>query len=144
MRNMIQLLGGIAVAGAVAAGSTAFTASGLTNTISGPTVVGGKIAVAQDVEGADLTGIVFDTDATNPDRVTGATVTFAGQNGATVPDGSTVKVVVSGSAGNSAAGFYCAPTTSESTTCTVGQSAGTPTGSWYTALTDVSVSLVAA
>ena len=60
MRTLFQLLGGVAVAGAVAAGSTAFTAGAglsLTGTAVGPAVLGGQ--ATQKVEGADATDIRY-------------------------------------------------------------------------------------
>ncbi|NMO50525.1 hypothetical protein HH310_04870 [Actinoplanes sp. TBRC 11911] len=78
MRNMLQLLGGVAVAGAVAAGTTAFTASGLTNTasltstgISG----GGSVSVNVNAIDAKLTAVSMVNDPTSPDLFTGVTIT---------------------------------------------------------------------
>jgi len=62
--SMLQLLGGVAVAGAVAAGSTALTGSGLTMTPSPNKFVGGSID--QNITGANVDSITYHyTDTTN-------------------------------------------------------------------------------
>ena len=66
MRNMIQLFGGVAVAGAVAAGSTALTGTGLgvTGNIAASKFVGG--AISQTVTGATLDQMAYTfVDGTN-------------------------------------------------------------------------------
>ncbi|MEV6299316.1 hypothetical protein AB0M02_07930 [Actinoplanes sp. NPDC051861] len=74
MRNLLQLLGGVAVAGAVAAGTTAFTASGVTDGTSS-VIAGGKVS-AVAITGAELDTLDFvNTDATNPDRINEIKVT---------------------------------------------------------------------
>ena len=59
--NLLQILGGVAVAGVVAAGATAFTASGVANSITqtadASVFLGGTIG--QSVTGAEVTGITF-------------------------------------------------------------------------------------
>lgn len=74
MRSALQLLGGVAVAGAVAAGSTAFTAAGVISN-AGTGFVGGK--VAQTVEGATISTIAYTLDATNGTKVHSILLTFA-------------------------------------------------------------------
>jgi hypothetical protein len=53
----IKLLGAVAVAGLVAAGGTAFTATGLTSSAPAAAVIGGTIP--QTVNGADLSSVAY-------------------------------------------------------------------------------------
>lgn len=88
MRSMLQLLGGVAVAGAVAAGTTAFTAGGVTNSV---TALPGAGNASITVNGATLSTAVFDFDtsgAANYDHITGIHVTLAG-NSYTMSDANT-------------------------------------------------------
>jgi hypothetical protein len=56
--SMLQLLGGVAVAGAVAAGTTAFTGSGLTGTTdTAKSFIGGT--VTQNVYGATIDHVAY-------------------------------------------------------------------------------------
>lgn len=109
--NMLQLVGGVAVAGVVAAGTTAFTAAGFTRAtgITSDTVVGGTLS--QNIIGAQLNGVAFTYDATDPTLVTSVKVTVTGSGGATLPTASRVSIV---SAGTKSAGtapeFYCGVT----------------------------------
>lgn len=76
MRNMVQLIGGVAVAGAVAAGTTAFTATGLTNSAGASAFVGGSIS--QTVTGAALSTIAYGFyDAPANTTINLVTLTFA-------------------------------------------------------------------
>jgi hypothetical protein len=75
MRSMLQLLGGVAVAGAVAAGTTAFTATGLATNAGASGFVGGTIS--QTVTGATLSSITYHTDTTPGDSVDSITMVFA-------------------------------------------------------------------
>lgn len=52
-----KLLGAVAVAGLVAAGGTAFTATGLTSSAPDAAVIGGTIA--QTVDGAELSSVAY-------------------------------------------------------------------------------------
>jgi hypothetical protein len=102
MRNLIQLLGGVAVAGVVAAGSTAFTAAGLTSTVNtaGTTVFAGG-SVTQTVVGGVLTNVTtasIDASGTqinqftlqfNSDTPAGRPVTLTTNGTATVAGGIT-------------------------------------------------------
>ncbi|MFC4065587.1 hypothetical protein [Actinoplanes subglobosus] len=137
MRNMVQLLGGVAVAGVVAAGSTAFTAAGVVDSTGANILQGGKVAVTVD-EGADLQAITFDTDATNADQITAVHVTLEDAAGAAfVTATGTVKISMTGETG-------AADTIS---TCTYSGGGGiwdcTPTsaGFWTGPISAVSVSV---
>jgi len=80
--SMLQLVGGVAAAGVVAAGTTAFTAgSGITNTAATTRFIGGHTAVA--VSGATLAGATFlvDSAGSHEDRVTGVNLTINDDSG---------------------------------------------------------------
>ena len=144
MRSMLQLLGGVAVAGAVAAGSTAFTASGLTNTWSGSNAKDGFIGgtVAPTVTGANLVDLLF-TQAAHAtpgvNDVSGATLTFD----ATTPTGATVTMTSNGSliGGSTSTGFWCSAVDgSHQSTCVVGTAIATPAaGESYAGISTVTV-----
>lgn len=88
--NMIQLLGGVAVAGAVAAGTTAFTANGMTKTLTSATIGGTADVVATDLSGYTLTGLAATWDTTTTPAaptVTGMTVTLNANVSASTPVG---------------------------------------------------------
>jgi hypothetical protein len=78
MRNMLQLLGGVAVAGAVAAGTTAFTASGLdsASALGSGIAGGGAVSVSVNAVDAKLTATTMVNDPSNPDLFTGVTITL--------------------------------------------------------------------
>ncbi|MEU4559057.1 hypothetical protein AB0F72_11750 [Actinoplanes sp. NPDC023936] len=135
---MMQLLGGIAVAGVVAAGSTAFTASGVTNAGNFTKIVGGG-TTTMTVEGAILNSAALVYDGTNGNRVTGAKIDIAGTNGTTL---NTTTSVITGTlkgtnAGNtpvSTSALTCAwSTTGTVWNCTV----ATPATDYLTAVTDL-------
>jgi hypothetical protein len=146
MRNLIQLAGGVAVAGVVAAGSTAFTAgAGLglteTSTATATRFIGGT--VTQTVTGARVNGIAF-AYANGPSntQITGVTITF---NDASA-DGKTVVVTPGGGAyGNSSVAdqFYCGAVASASVTCiTALTSDGThAAASYYAGLTTLQIAV---
>ena len=142
--NMLQMVGGVAVAGAVAAGTTAFTAAGFTRAsgITSATVVGGKLS--QTIIGATLNGVSFTYDATNPDRVKGLTVTLAGDGG-TLPVGSLVTIASTGTK-TTGTEFFCLPTTTVPTTtnqaaaCVFGSDANTQAG-YVTALSALDITV---
>jgi hypothetical protein len=134
---MLQLLGGVAVAGAVAAGSTAFTANGIQNTISGSTFLGGS--VSQSVTGANLTAMSATTsDAPTNRLVTAFDLTFDGNT----PAGRTVTLTSDGTiSAGSPTGFYCETVqANKHSVCTAGTSLVAPGGS-YTDITSVTVSV---
>jgi hypothetical protein len=141
MRNILQLLGGVAVAGAVAAGSTAFTASGLTG-LGTPVLGGGK--VTQTVTGATVTGITLtSTTPATPDRIDGMVIKLAGDGGVAIPTGSKVTIVSDGTDSAGTLEFYCGATVVDSgviqkTTCVVGTAANTPTG-YITAISTMDI-----
>lgn len=73
--NRKKLIGAVAVVGILAAGGSAFTATGLTSTAGASQFIGGT--VSQAVTGATLNGITYGfTDATNT-AVDTVTLTFA-------------------------------------------------------------------
>lgn len=137
MRNLMQLVGGVVVAGAVAAGSTAFTAAGVTNTISGSTLVGGT--VNQSVHGAKLIKLALGTAAApNADRVTSISLELETDSGGTAlgaTDVVTVAVTGTPSGGSDPAGAVagCVQGSGKVWTCAV-------TG-WYTAVTGIAVTV---
>lgn len=110
--SMIQLLGGVAVAGAVAAGTTAFTNSGVTMPTS--QFIGGSAAIVP--VGASVTGIT-PTWANSNTEISDFTVAFSGSSA----DGKTGTLVVTDATGNSGGGapaFNCGAISSSSMTCT--------------------------
>ena len=144
MRNMLQLLGGIAVAGVVAAGSTAFTASGVTNSGGFTKIVGGG-TTTMTVEGAVLTSAKLKTDVTDVNKIVGATLDLTASGGMTLPVTSTVagSLVGTDSGSNAATSKPLTCTYSGSGTvwnCTV----ATPASDYLTAVTNLNVSVVVA
>ncbi|MEU8664970.1 hypothetical protein [Actinoplanes philippinensis] len=98
MRNLIQLAGGVAVAGAVAAGSTAFTAgSGVAHALGTP-VVGGSASVT--VSGANIAtlGFVHASDP-NSSEITKIYLTLKKDDGTTAITTGTLTVGVTATAG---------------------------------------------
>jgi hypothetical protein len=86
MNLPIKLLGSLAVAGLVAAGGTAFTATGVDHTaVNATRQIGGE--VSQTVDGAVMTAIDYTSDAATG-NVTVVTVTF----GAELQAGSTIEL----------------------------------------------------
>jgi len=82
--SLIQMAGGVAVAGVVAAGSTALTGTGLafggSGTGTAAQFVGG--AVTQTVTGATLTSIAYDyVDAIGQTKVNKMTIGLTGTGG---------------------------------------------------------------
>ena len=80
MRSALQLFGGIAVAGVVAAGSTALTGMGITSSQTTQAIGG---TVTQTITGADLTSIVYHPDASDPTgrTIDKMTINFTGAAG---------------------------------------------------------------
>ena len=138
MRNVLQLLGGVVVAGAVAAGSTAFTAAGVTNTISGSQLVGG--AISQNVHGAKLTKLALQTDPAAPTQVMG-TVSMDLETDAGAPLAATDIVTVAFTGATASTGTVgaiapCAKGSNKVWTCAI-------TG-YYTNVTAVAVTVAPA
>jgi hypothetical protein len=107
MRSMLQLVGGVAVAGAVAAGSTAFTAAGVTDSTGAHLKQGGKVAVLID-EGAAVQSITLDQDATNADRINGVHLALNKAGGGDfITATGTVKITMTGNTGNAAVTVAC-------------------------------------
>jgi hypothetical protein len=102
MRNLIQLAGGVAVAGVVAAGSTAFTAGGgiaFDGTGTGQTTqfVGGT--VTQTVSGATLDLVDYTwTDTTTKTILATVVLTFADATSGKTPTLATTGITASGGA----------------------------------------------
>jgi hypothetical protein len=78
MRSALQLLGGVAVAGVVAAGSTAMTGMGMTSSQS-TQFIGGT--VTQTITGANLTSIVYNPVGVTGTEVDKMTITLTGATG---------------------------------------------------------------
>ncbi|WP_229073933.1 hypothetical protein [Actinoplanes sp. DH11] len=136
---MIQLLGGLAVAGVVAAGGAAFTASGVESTVATPSaLIGG--AVTHNVVGAVMSGITYDVAGTYKEQVTGFHVSLADGNATAIPANATVAVVVTGNATNaSGATATCTRNSAPTTTWDCA-----PTSGYYTAISQLSVSVTPA
>jgi hypothetical protein len=99
--SMLQLLGGVAVAGAVAAGSTAFTAAGLTSNAGSTSFIGGQ--VTQTINGATLTSVAYHfTDAPANTHLDSITLVMADANS----DGKTVAVVPHGGTWSNVLGAF--------------------------------------
>lgn len=75
MRTSTKLVGAFAVAGLIAAGGSAFTATGVTNNAGASQFVGGT--VSQTVSGATLSSIAYTFADTSNTAVTAANLTFA-------------------------------------------------------------------
>lgn len=140
MRNMVQLLGGVAVAGAVAAGATAFTAPGVVATGVNTTgkVYAGGLSADVAITGAALSTLKVVT-ATGG-GYTDIELTLATDDGAAAPIVSgTVKALVAGTSGTSA------PLSPTYTDCTFGASKWTCTAGsskqWDT-ITGLKISVV--
>ncbi|GAA2686190.1 hypothetical protein [Actinoplanes palleronii] len=102
MRNIMQLLGGVAVAGVVAAGSTAFTAgSGFFSGASGaaPVIVGGTLAAPITVTGATIDTLVFAHDATVKNNIDYFDVALVEDDGTTAITTGTVYATVTATSG---------------------------------------------
>jgi hypothetical protein len=143
MRSMLQLLGGVAVAGTIAAGATAFTATGgATNAITGQkSFIGGT--VQHTIVGAQLDSLAFTgVDKTDPlgTHVTSFTLTFD----ANTPTGSVV--TLSGLVGTPDStgqpdNFYCTTVSAgKVSTCTAGLVGG-PVG-YFTGVGSFNIKVV--
>lgn len=138
--SMLQLLGGVAVAGAVAAGTTAFTANAglITSGVKAP-MLGGTANVS--VAGpARLVAASFRTsDASALNHVTGVQLTLDDNNGAAIGSTSTVQVALNGTAVGSAPAtgvyFSCTAASGMLWNCDI----STPASNYYTAVTSVDV-----
>jgi hypothetical protein len=141
MRSMLQLLGGVAVAGAVAAGSTAFTAGAvLDKTNVNTLVVGGKNNVS--ISGARLMKANFISDTTDLDHIRGITITIDGGCPSTVLDTtSTVKAAFNGTPQGTAPAtgvfFSCSLNSGSEWDCTITGGAS----NYYSAITSVDIAV---
>ncbi|WP_189329217.1 hypothetical protein [Actinoplanes ianthinogenes] len=98
---MLQLMGGVAVAGAVAAGSTAFTANGISVTNLPSQIVAGGETASISVVGASLENIQIVNDVSAPTEYAAIKLTLKDDTTAALTSG-TVKVKVTGTTGTSA------------------------------------------
>ncbi|MEU4621672.1 hypothetical protein AB0G04_17060 [Actinoplanes sp. NPDC023801] len=136
---MIQLLGGVAVAGVVAAGSTAFTAAGVTSTVGSSKLVGGT--VTQAIHGAKMIKLALTTAAApNSNRVEG-TITMELETDATAvaldaTDVVTVALTGTASVSPAASIANCAQGSGKVWTCAI-------TG-YYTNVTAINVTVAPA
>jgi len=90
------MLGGVVVAGTVAAGTTAFTAAGLDAT-SATTTIGGQVDIQTgDIDGLTLDSVAATWDTATPAKITHMMVTF----GAGAADGTPVTLKVNDGNGN--------------------------------------------
>ncbi|MDI6098521.1 hypothetical protein QLQ12_07880 [Actinoplanes sp. NEAU-A12] len=118
MRNMIQLLGGVAVAGVVAAGSTAFTTPGmLTAGAPASIIAGGTASFTPTISGAKLKSISL-TNHTTPGEYSAMVLTLQDEANAQILN-ATVKVTVTGQVTGTATQITCA-NSSGTFTCTPG------------------------
>ena len=140
--SMLQLLGGVAVAGAVAAGTTAFTAgSGLDNTAVANKVIGGRAAIT--VSGATMTSATFTVDSTNSheDHVMGVDLVIKDDSNVAITSGVVVTAAFTGTptgVGTPASGTAITCTYSSGWHC----NAGLDTTHYYTGVTSVAVTVV--
>lgn len=143
MRNMLQLLGGVAVAGVVAAGSTAFTAAGLTSSVNtaGTTVFAGG-SVTQTVVGGILTNVTTASANASGTQINQFTLQFNN----TTPAGRTVTLTTDGtptaSGGATPTGWFCQAVQADfSAICKASDSAyASPTG-YYVSITTMTVTV---
>jgi hypothetical protein len=139
--SLLQMAGGVAVAGAVAAGTTAFTASGLTEAagVSSGVKAGGATSITVN-EFARVNTAVFTQSGTDPDQLTGVTLTL--DNGTTstaLASGDVVKVKYTGTGTATAAWATCSTSNQLTYTCGVGGGSG-----YYTAITTLEVAVIPA
>ncbi|MBB2945420.1 hypothetical protein FB565_005153 [Actinoplanes lutulentus] len=134
---MMQLVGGVAVAGAVAAGSTAFTGAGMSSGLTNA-FIGGAVSKTV-VSGADLTG-VQGTVNNGTDQIAEVKLTFATDTNIV---GRTVTLTTNGSAGGgSPTGFYCQVVQSDYTAlCKAGTAYANPVG-YYTTITSMTAAVL--
>ncbi|WP_433828353.1 hypothetical protein ACQP2E_03065 [Actinoplanes sp. CA-015351] len=136
MRNMIQLLGGIAAAGVVAAGATAFTGGGVILTETSESVIGGSVRQTVDggvtVSSTDYT--FLDTAGGGPTANTQLSQVVV-NTAAGVPSGYKITLTPNGGTGftgDSAAKFICVPDAErDAWTCTVKKADGTTASTGY-------------
>lgn len=136
MRNIMQLVGGVVVAGAVAAGSTAFTAAGLSSDTSFTKVVGGG-KLSFTVEGAVIDYVTMISDPADADHISGAEFTLSGANSAVFDN--TKAVVTATITGGTATGtptLSCAYAASKWTCVT-----SDPTTKYWAAPTGLTISV---
>lgn len=138
--NMIQLFGGVAVAGVVAAGATAFTASGVTqnNSLASGVTAGGSTNVTVTT-GAKLMAAKMTQPAANPDQITGVVVDVFAADGTTSLGGSTVvKAKITGTGGDAVSAAWTAACTrsTDTWTCVL------PGSTYFTAVSAVDIGVI--
>jgi hypothetical protein len=125
MRSMMQLLGGVAVAGVVAAGSTAFTAAGLTSSLTGGVgLVGGTVSLtSSSLDGVQVDKLVMLSSQTDKSKIDGATVSLSAVTGTLNTTTSIVSVIVTGNydgGGSAALPMTCTFNSGVKWDCTAG------------------------
>ena len=130
MRNMMQLLGGIVVAGAVAAGATAFTGSGVTIGAGAASAIAGGVSGNVTVDGATLDNVSVINSVT-PGQFSAIKVKLSSTAAAAPIISGTVTVKVAGTSTGSDAIIGTAVTCSH-TTLGVWNCPGTGSDEWLT------------
>jgi hypothetical protein len=110
MRKSAQILSAVAVAGLVAAGTSAFTGTGVTNNAGATQFIGGT--VSQSITGGTLSSVAYTFGDDSNTAIHTATLTFADAN----TDGKTPTIAFTASSTQS---FTCtAISVSHVSTCT--------------------------
>nr|WP_221375721.1 hypothetical protein [Actinoplanes polyasparticus] len=134
---MIQIVGGIAAAGAVAAGATAFTASGVLKdaSVASGVAVGGSVSITAN-EGAKVMSMKVKQTAADPDQLTGVEAVVVAADGSTsLPNSAVVKAKISGTGGTAGAVAWSSCTKATDTyTCNL--------SGYYTAITAVEIAMI--
>jgi hypothetical protein len=143
MRNLIQLAGGVAVAGVVAAGSTAFTAAGLTSSVNtaGTTVFAGG-SVTQNVVGGTLTNVTTASVNASGTQINQFTLQFD----SATPAGRPVSMTTDGTAtihnAITPTGWFCQPVQADfSAICKSSATAYAAPGGYYVGITTMTVTV---
>jgi hypothetical protein len=143
MRNLIQLAGGVAVAGVVAAGSTAFTAAGLTSSVNtaGTTVFAGG-SVTQTVVGGTLTNVTTASANASGTQINQFTLQFD----SSTPAGRLVTMTTDGVAtlhnSITPTGWFCQPVQANfSAICKSSDTAYAAPGGYYAGITTMTVTV---
>jgi hypothetical protein len=127
MKNVTKIVGAVAIAGVIAAGSSAFTAGGLSMVADESVSLGGT--VSQSVTGEiSLTDVGYTYNGADPNGVTSIQLTFGAPTASRV-----VTLVATGTSGG-AVTFGCATSLTANVTCTA-------TGSGYVGLDSIAVTI---
>jgi len=124
MRNMIQLFGGVAAAGLVAAGATAFTGSGLASTVTAPnSFIGGSTTVS--VAGATIDTVTYGySDGSVKQQLSTIALHLTDVNSA----GAAVTLATTVTGGSNPT-WTCTAVSAQASTCTAGVPYDLTTGS---------------